>query len=53
MMIAREAGVGQLAHDVLADALVLGEELANSFSVYQCDFQSWMTPRRKPPGWTF
>ena len=27
---------------------------ANSlFDVYQFDFQSWMTPTRRPPGWTF
>ena len=26
----------------------------NSFvPVYQFDFQSWMTPTRRPPGWIF
>ena len=26
----------------------------NSFAdVYQFDFQSWMTPTRRPPGWIF
>ena len=26
----------------------------NSFEpVYQFDFQSWMTPTRRPPGWIF
>ena len=25
----------------------------NSFSENQLDFQSWMIPMRKPPGWIF